>query len=915
VIIVVSLAYIGSLFLVARFVDRRAERGQSLIRNPYVYALSLAVYCTAWTYYGSVGRAASGGVSFLPIYLGPTLMAAMWWLVLRKIIRISRRNRITSIADFISSRYGRGLSLGMIVTGIAAVGIVPYVALQLDAIATSFSLLWSYPDVTGVATSDVFGGTAFAVALVLGLFAILFGTRHLDVTEHHEGLVAAIALESVVKLFAFLAIGLFVTFGLFNGPGDIFGQAGTNPEMTSLLTLPAGVEEYWDWGWLMMLSALAVMFLPRQFQMAVVENTDEKHVDKAIWLFPLYLLVINLFVLPIALAGRLTFAGRAFDADMLVLLLPMADGRQALALLVFIGGLSAAASMVIVATVALSTMVSNEVVVPLMLRVRSLRLAERGDVSSFVLAVRRIAILAVVLLGYLYFHVTEGAIPLVSVGLMSFAAIAQFAPAILGGIYWKAGNRKGAIAGLIGGFAVWVYTLAFPSLVDTGLVSRAFLDEGPFGFRILRPEALLGLEGFDPITNGLFWSLLVNVGLYVALSILTSPSPAEERQALIFVDVFKSTSETARARVWRSADSVDDLRSMLERVLGGERAAALLASYAQRRGADPSTRLEADAELVGFIERRLAGALGSQSARALVASAVEEEPLTHEEVLGMIDETTRVLAYSRQLEQQRRELEVMAAELRAANEQLLELDRLKDDFVSAVTHELRTPLTSIRAFSEILVDNPEMEGGQRKQFLDVIRQESERLTRHINQVLDLAKIQSGTLSWRIERFPIQEALRESLRRLAELLRQEGVDVDTDIEAEDLVVEADRDRLMQVIFNLLSNAIKFSDPDRARISVSAERRGDEAVVTVADNGPGVAAENREVIFEKFQQVIDPATGKPKGTGLGLPISREIMAHLGGRLWLDTDEGPGAVFRVGLPLVTEPVTEAAVPSEVP
>ncbi|MDF1597065.1 MAG: sensor histidine kinase [Acidimicrobiia bacterium] len=906
VIVGSALAYIGLLFLIARYADRRAERGHSLIANPYVYSLSLAVYCTAWTFYGSVGRAASAGIGFLPIYLGPTLMAGLWWVVLRKIIRISKQNSITSIADFISSRYGKGLALGVIVTGIAAVGIVPYVALQLDGIATSFALLWHYPDVTSSAVgfTDLFGGTAFWVALLLGTFAILFGTRHLDVTEHHEGLVAAIAFESVVKLFAFLAVGVFVTWGLFSGPGDIFTRAAADTDISSLLRFEGGVEEYWDWGWLMVLSALAIMFLPRQFQMAVVENTDESHLNKAIWLFPLYLFVMNLFVLPIAVGGRLTFEAGSVDPDNLVLLLPMADGQRLLALVAFIGGLSAAASMVIVATVALSTMVSNDVVIPVLLRVRSFRLAERGDVSSLVLGTRRITILSVVLLGYFYFRLTEGALPLVSIGLISFAAIAQLAPSMLGGLYWKPGNRRGAIAGMVAGFTVWAYTLAIPTLVESGLMSDAFIESGPFGIEALRPFALLGLEGFDPITNGLFWSLLINAGLFMVVSILTDQTPIEQRQASIFVDVFKGASERTQASVWQGTASFVELRSILERVLGSQRADALLMRYAATRGIAESGDLEADADLVTFVEQRLAGAVGAVSARALVSSAVEEAVLSRDEVLDVLDETTRVLAYSRQLEQQQRELEQATEELQNANLQLLELDRMKDDFMSAVTHELRTPLTSIRAFTEILDDNPDLDHDQRSQFLDIILKESERLTRHINQVLDFAKIESGTLEWKIELQPLGPVVEESLQRVGELLRRRHIDMSIDLGPSDLQAEFDHDRLIQVIINLVSNAVKFSDPDEPRVWVTLQQVDGEARVTVADNGPGVPPEHHELIFEKFQQVADGDSGKPRGTGLGLPISKEIITQLGGRLWIETAPGPGAVFCFALPLAASP-----------
>ena len=891
IVVLVSFAYIGGLFLVASFGDRRAERGASITNNPYVYALSLAVYCTAWTFYGSVGRAASGGAAFLPVYLGPTLVAALWWFVMRKIIRISREQRITSIADFISSRYGKGIVLGVLVTIIAFVGIVPYLALQLDGIATSFEVL------VGAGGSSGIGDTALLVAILLGGFAVLFGTRHLDVTEHHEGLVAAIAVESVVKLVAFLAAGFFVTFSLFAGPGDLFDQAAADPELKELFSLGDGVEAYVDWVWLMGLSALAVMFLPRQFQMAVVENQDERHVDKAAWLFPLYLLIINLFVLPIAFAGRLTL-GAGADADAFVLSLPLSAGQELLALFVFIGGLSAAASMVIVATVALSTMASNDLVIPLLLRWRSLRVAERWDVSALILPIRRVAIVTVMLLGYLYFRLTAGDIPLVSVGLLSFAAIAQFAPAIIGGLYWKAGNRAGAIAGIVGGALVWAYTLALPTLATAGLVGDGFVTGGPFGIGWLRPHALFGLEGVSAITNSMFWSMLVNVGLYAGVSVATRQSEIELQQAEIFVGAMRDGPERALRPQWAPTATLSDLQSLLTRFLGAERAEEVLRRYDTDWAADAA----ADAEFVGFVERRLAGAVGAGSARAALAAVVAEAPLTPDEVAEMIDETSRVLAYSRQLEEKRAELEVATEELQRANERLLELDRMKDEFVSAVSHELRTPLTSIKAFSEILTDNPTLESERRLDFLQIIQAEADRLTRHINRVLDLAKIESGTMEWHITELDLREVIGASLQAMGELYRQRHVELTARLPAEPLMVEADRDRVMQVVINLLSNAVKFCAAEEGRVTVSVDARLDWATVSVSDNGPGVPDTHRDLIFDRFRQVVDTDGVRPAGTGLGLPISREIVTHLGGSMWVEPDTGTGATFCFTLPLAS-------------
>jgi Na+/proline symporter len=707
-IVLVSTVYLGLLFGIARYADRRADAGRSLVGSGWMYALSLAVYATSWTYYGSVGRAASTGVGFLPIYLGPTLTFAVGWLVIRKIIRVSRQRGITSLSDFVSARYGNSALLGALVTVIAVVGIVPYIALQLKAVSHTFTVLRGYPELTSSADLGrlpVVEDTGLYVALLLALFAILFGTRHLDAGERHEGLVAAVAFESIVKLVAFLAAGLFVTFAVFDGPGDLFGRAAADPSTAALFTL-APETTYGSWICLTALSMLAVVLLPRQWQVAVVENVDERHVGRASWLFPLYLLVINIFVLPIALAGVMRFGAGAVDPDTFVLALPMAEREQLLALVVFIGGLSASTAMVIVETVALGTMVSNSLIAPGLLR-RGARYVGRRGVGGLVLAVRRVTIVVVVLLGYAYFRLAGEAFGLVSIGLVSFAAVAQFAPALLGGLYWRGGSRRGALAGLVGGFAVWAYTLPLPTLVRAGWLSPDLLDRGPWGVGLLRPERLFGLAGMDPISHSVVWSMMVNVGCYVGVSLLGSRTPAEYAQAAAFVDALRQPAGEAGTRLWRGRAQIADLGGLLERYLGPDAAREALQPYLSRR---ELTRLPdvgpAEADLVEHVETVLAGAVGTASARVLVASVVDEEPLGVDEVIQILDETSQVRAYSRQLERKSRELEAATAELRAANERLRELDRLKDDFVSTVTHELRTPLTSIRAFSEILLDHP-----------------------------------------------------------------------------------------------------------------------------------------------------------------------------------------------------------------
>ncbi len=909
VIVPVSFAYLGVLFAIAWLGDRRAAAGRSIIANPYIYALSLGVYCTTWTFYGSVGRAASSGVGFLPVYLGPTLMIALWWYVWRKVIRISKTYRITSIADFVASRYGKSQRLGGIVTVIAVLGVIPYISLQLKAISGSFTILLHHPDIVMPAQAvelPFYQDTGLYIAVSLAAFSILFGARHLDATERHEGLVAAIAFESLVKLLAFLAVGLFVTFGVHGGFGELFRLAEEAPRLQRLMTV-SETGGYATWAFLTVLSMLSIMFLPRQFQISVVENVDERHLAKAIWLFPLYLLLINLFVLPVALGGLLRFAGGGVDADTFVLTIPMAEHQQGLALFAFIGGLSAGTGMVIVETIALSTMVCNDLVMPVLLRQRWLRLEARPDLSGLLLAIRRLAIVAILILGYIYFRAAGEAYALVAIGLISFAAVAQFAPPILGGIYWKGATRAGATAGLLAGFLVWGYTLALPSLAKSGWLPSRFLREGLFGIALLRPQQLFGLTGLDEISHALFWSLLANIGLYVGVSLSSRPGVAETRQAALFVDVFHHTQGLERSGLWRGKASVEDLVPLLGRFLGPERAREAFLAYVRRRGLDSPEKLPADADLVHFAETQLAGAIGAASARVMVASVVHEESPSLGEVMDILDEASQIRAYSRQLEQKSRELEAASAELRRANAQLQELDRMKDDFVSTVTHELRTPLTSIRAFSEILRDAPDALPEERERFLAIIVKETERLSRLINQTLDMAKLESGTADWHTSELDVHEVVRESVDATSQLFREKEVALAVSVPPDVPRIRADRDRLMQVLINLLSNAVKFAPARGGRVEVRASVGPDTLRVDVRDNGPGISPSDHVTVFERFRQVGDALTGRPGGTGLGLPISKRIVEHFGGRLWVESEVGKGATFSFVLPF--EPPGSAA------
>jgi PAS domain S-box-containing protein len=627
----ILLIYLLLLFAVAWVAERQERRGRSLVNNPYVYSLSLAVYCTSWTFYGSVGRAATSGLSFLTIYLGPTLMASLWMVVLARIVRIAKANRITTISDFLGFRYGKSLLLSALVAAVAVVGVIPYIGLQIKAIISTFEIISHEPR----------GGAAMGlvITLFLGGFAIIFGARRLDASERHGGLVFAVAFESLVKLVTFMLVGAIVTWGLHDGFGDIFARIGET-RFAGLRTIdPGGGPAYIEWFALLVLSMMAILFLPRQFQMAVVENCDESHLKKAAWLFPLYLFLINIFVLPIAFAGLLA-TGSERGADYFVLSLPLENGMNYLSLLVFLGGFSAATSMVIVESLALSTMAMNSIVMPALIGFH-----EHRRFPAFILAIKRLIIVGVVYLGYLFAVSIGEFYSLVDIGLKSFEAVALFAPAFLLGLYWKRGSRAGAIAGLLAGFAVWFYTLIVPALYKAGIL----VDAGPLGglttSGLLDPQALFGVRSLGKWGNSLFWSMLLNLGLYVGISLATRPSREEQIQALLFVEA----DDRARELPLGASFTVADIEGILAQYVGGEQARGVIAGFLAQRASPAAQISPAELRALRFeAERVLSGAIGSSLSSIIFEDKLVLSEKERAELSSSLQQITASLRLSRQ---------------------------------------------------------------------------------------------------------------------------------------------------------------------------------------------------------------------------------------------------------------------------
>ncbi|GAC1627779.1 MAG: PAS domain-containing hybrid sensor histidine kinase/response regulator [Nevskia sp.] len=562
-------------------------------------------------------------------------------------IQLAKSQNITSIADFIGARYGRHQTLAMLVTLVAVIGIVPYIALQLKAVAFGFDVLVrpSLDAASPAAPAGFFSDGALVIALLLGMFAILFGTRQVVSSENHHGMVLAIAFESTVKLVAFLAVGLYVCYGLYDGIGDAYAHAAALPPMSAPLMQEALSTSFIAQT---LLAAIAAVCLPRQFHVAVVENTSRSDLRRARWVFPLFLGLISVFVLPIAAAG-LERLPAGTPADTFMLTLPIAGGHPWLAFAAYIGGFSAATSMVIVATIALSTMISNEVLMPVLLGSKRMRLAERGDLSALLKNIRRVAILGIVAAAYLYYRLFTGPGSLAAIGLLSFAAVAQFAPSVVGGLVWRGGSYHGALAGLAGGFAAWVYTLLLPALLIASHAGGALLEHGPFGIAALRPQALFGLGAFDPITHGALWSLGINLFCYVAVPMLAKPGLSERLLAGRFMEDPQEPGP-AKPLAAKVTATIGDLQVLLERFFGSERALAELDRYAHRQGRG---RLKADEraspELARYTEHLLSGAVGASSARLVLASALRGRDMQLEDVIQLLDETSHEIQFNREL--------------------------------------------------------------------------------------------------------------------------------------------------------------------------------------------------------------------------------------------------------------------------
>lgn len=915
-VITVFCLYMGILFLTALWVERKSAEGKSLVNNSLVYSLSLAVYCTGWTYYGSVGKAATSGLLFLPIYLGPTIAIVLWWTVLRKMVRIKTTHHITSIADFISARYNKSQSVAAVATLIALFGTTPYIALQFKAVISTFAIVTSAGE--GTTSEWIANHLGPVVVALMIVFTIILGIRRLDPTERHPGLIMAVAVECLVKLVAFLAAGIFVTYFMFNGFGDIFLRMAKHlPEVSTSLWMGDGSSPV-VWMTYLILAMSSIMFLPRQFHVTVVENFDEKHILTAMWLFPLYMVLINIFVFPIAMAGLLKGYG-AHQADTFVLALPLDAGQKWLSVMVFLGGGSAATGMIMISSITVATMITNHLLLPVVGWFKGLAFLRRQ-----LLKCRWVAVAGVIMIGYWFERQVGESYMLVNIGMIAFAAAMQFAPAILGGIFWRRGNEKGALMGLTGGFVVWFYTMVIPAFVRSGWISDKLLTNGPWGIAILNPDRLFGVLTLPPLTHAVFWSMAFNVGLYILGSLYFKQSEEEQSLAEDFVGALTTSPTLSQSRHRESYIETETKRGMIEELLGqyfddtGSKAMTEKCFHAA--GIEAKARISI-VELAGLhneVERVLAGSIGAAAAHKTLTEAsiftegeARELSEMYAEILAGLKlnpiELERKIDYYQEREtlltQHAAELEekvqARTRDLEAAQDELIKSERLSvlGKLTAIVSHELRNPLGVIRSSVFYLTRKLDSTDAKTTKHLDRIEQQVGLCDSIIGELLEYTR---GRRSTGVQG-EINPWLDEILDQIA---TPNGVVVSRALSPLLPIVQFDREKMRRVIINLVENAIQAvlarqvalaeaDDPYRPRVKVTTSMEGRGVRIDVDDNGIGMDEQTASRAFEPL------FTTRARGTGLGLAIVRKIVEEHNGTVSLESRPDSGTTVTVVIP----------------
>lgn len=879
---IVVLIYLALLFLVAHLAEKK--KSKIWINNPYIYALSLAVYCTAWTYYGSIGVAATSGLNYLPIYIGPIMVIPAWIYINTRIVRISRVNKISSLADFISLRYGNSRSFSAIITLVCLFAIIPYIGLQIKAISETFHLVTE----TKV-SQNILTDSATFVVILIAVFSSYYGTKYVDASEKRLGIISAIALESFLKLFFIIILGLFVIFYAFDGFSDLYQKAAKFPDFKAKNTFN-GIEGAMNWMVLCMISGTAICILPRQFHTAIIENRQEKHIKTAIWFFPLYLLIFTVFIFPIAWGGRLIFAGQNVNPEFYSILIPQYFDNTLITVLVFLGGLSSCISMIIISAITLSIMLSNNLIIPYGLLGKFKAENEIRNTRN-ITNIRKFSIFGLIIMAFAFYKYFILKTSLDSVGLISFVIIAQLAPAFFGAIFWRRGSYKGAVTGLLAGLIICYFGLIIPQYYfsynsDLKGVLRDMYDVFDF----------FSIPYLSRIPEIFFWSLLVNTGLFTILSVSMKGNYRERNFAELYVDIDKYIQNHENAFIWRGTAYVSDIQNILERFLGKKKTVQAMRIFNIKYNIDSQTET-ADSRFIKFSENLLAGRIGTASAKILIEGVTKEDKISLKEVLNILEESKENITLNKKLTEKSEELKQLSNDLSAANENLIVKDRQKDDFLDSVAHELRTPITAIRSAGEILADDDDIPLEIKKEFLNNIITESDRLSEIINDILYLDKLQHGEIALNIQENNIIETYKKSLNPILHLIHQKSIHVSEVDLLNRYVFEYDEARLIQLFQNILGNALKFTD-EQGTIQTKFSEAEDFLVIKIFNTGKNIPEEDLEMIFDKFYQSKNQNIIKPMGSGLGLAISRRIVEAHHGTIKAE-NSGLGVTFTIILP----------------
>ncbi|MBO9490332.1 PAS-domain containing protein [Endozoicomonas sp. G2_1] len=1010
-LILVSLGYIGLLFVIAYLGDKyRRHIGQKY--QPLIYALTLGVYCTSWSFLGTTSQASENFIAHLPIYIAPILLFVFAWPFIQRIIRISLKLNLTSIADLLAARFGKSNKLAVLVTIVALIGVMPYIALQLKAIVYSFQQLQTDHQVV----SWRFG---LIVSLFLAGFTIIFGVRNIGVTERHPGVMLAIAFESLVKVVALLAVGIFVCFFLFDSPMVIWQQSRANISLSEQLNF-SSISSV---AAMTVIAMAGFLSLPRQFQVMVVELKDSQDTWLSRRVFPLYILVFAVFAVPLGLAGKLLLEGQV-PADTYVLFLPSVAGQSWLTLLAFLGAISAASSMVIISSIALSTMLSNEIIFPLLFKRQRSQQHEYDSFRVRLLNIRKALVLFVIMLGYgVFLFISQDT--LASIGEVAFGAIAQLTPALIAAFYWRRASLTGVYGGIFIGFSLWLATNFLPQF---GLYQH------PFTSGILPANTMATLV-----------SLGANILVMWMLSQVSRQSVQERVQASIFLEWQQPDLQAGQHK--RSINP-QELELLVSRFVGDKKAQKSFAEFQQQHAGQNTSTGGYNQALIQHTEQVLAGVMGVSSARLVLSSAIQGRDMALDELAVLVEEaSTQKQAFSQSLlqsaienasegisiidgelnlvawngkyldlfdypeelvylgapvedlirfnvnrglcgvgdiEQQvskrlnyLRQGSAHSSERQHANgqviriqgnplpdggfvmlfsditayrqaEQVLKAENIdlealvterteklaqtnrelelareraeqahvnKSQYLKACSHDLMQPLEAARLFASALSEQNQLNATQQRQVAN-INHSLKLASDLLGDLSEIARIESGNIK------PQHQAVRlaDVFASLAQEFSASADDLDVDFRtvATDTWVHTDQHLLHRILQNLLGNAFRYASPGRVVLGV--RRAGNELIIQVIDNGPGIPKDKQSLVFEQFTQLPSNvnqqgATQQAKGLGLGLNITRSLSQLLGHQLSLSSEQGKGCNFSVRLeriaPVVQAPVR--AVPSQ--